>query len=134
MTRGLRNRPLAPRVLVVDDDDDLRECIVLLLEEKGFVVDEASDAGGAVRFARRASPAVALVDLGLPRIDGWEVIRVLRNAPHEVRRHIIAMSGFADPWSRERAFDAGCDQYIVKEGGAGPLVSAVQTYCTRAFS
>lgn len=70
----------------------------------------------------------------VPRIDGWEVIRVLRNEPQELRRHIIAMSGFADPWSRERAFAAGCDQYIVKESGTYPLVSAVQTYCARAFA
>lgn len=134
MTRGVRSPVEAPRVLVVDDHEGLRESIEVMLEAEGFLVHTAADGGEAVRVARRTDPAVALVDLGLPRIDGWDVIRALRNEARPLRRHIIAMSGFNDARSRERAFAAGCDQYIVKEGGAEPLVAAVQTFCKRAFA
>lgn len=107
---------------------------MLLLENEGFVVDGAANASQALRAARQAAPSVAIVDLGMPVVDGWDLIRVLRSESRGSRGHIIAMSGFDDGPSRARAFAAGCDQYVVKEGGVAQLVSAVQTYCVRAFS
>ena len=105
-----------------------------MLGEHGLSVETAADASQAVRIARRMKPGIVLVDLGMPEIDGWEVIRVLRSARLTHRPYIIVMSGFTDGRSRQRAFEAGCDQYIVKESGPDALVAAVQTYLSRLDS
>lgn len=122
------------RVLVVDDDDALRESLATLLRDDGFVVDVAGGAGPALRAARLALPGVVLLDLGMPEIDGWEVIRHLRAIRPKRPPHIIVMSGFTDAASRRRAFDVGCDQYVVKEAGIDALVGAVRTYVLRLSS
>lgn len=126
-----RGNPSPARILVVDDDDILRETLAGFLREEGLVVDVAASVGHAVRAARQAPPKVVLLDLGMPEIDGWEAIRLLRREARKEPPHIIVMSGFTDPSSRRRAFELGCDQYVVKEAGPEALVSAVRTYLSR---
>lgn len=132
--RGSGPAGAAVRVLVVDDDEALRESLAALLRDDGITVDVAGSAAEAARIARRAPPGIVLLDLGMPEIDGWEVIRLLRTGRPEPRPHIIVMSGFTDASSRRRAFDLGCDQYVVKEAGVDALVAAVRTYRLRSSS
>lgn len=72
----------------------------------------------AVQLVLNVSPDVVLMDLGLPRMDGWDAIRGIRTRLRTERTHyapyIIAVSAFGDGESRRRAFDAGCNEYIVK--------------------
>ena len=131
--RGLPQLEMsAPRILVVDDDAQLRDALAEMLAEEGLIVESANDAGRALRAARRVKPAIILVDLGMPDVDGWELIRLLRAERTERRPHIIVMSGFTDARSRQLAFEAGGDQYNVKEAGADALVAAVRTFVLRA--
>ena len=121
-------------ILLIDDEADLRDAVATALRTEGLTVEVAADGAEAVRSARALEPAVIVVDLGLPRIDGWDVIRNLRRTSARFRPHIIVMSGFADARSRQLAFEAGCDEYIVKTVGVLGLVRAVQARLTRAWS
>jgi DNA-binding response OmpR family regulator len=109
-----RAQPELLRVLLVEDDHDQEERLVALLKELGCVVDVARDGGAAVRQAMAMRPHVVLMDLGLPLIDGWQAIRLIRPLKKDGQPHVIALSGFADARSRQLAFEAGCDEYIVK--------------------
>lgn len=112
---GTRGEAEPLRVLVVEDDLDVAEKVVALLKEEGHVVTLAADGGAAVRHATSDKPDVVLMDLGLPTVDGWTALRIIRGRfVQGDRPYLIAVSAFGDAMSRQRAFEAGCDEYIVK--------------------
>ena len=84
------------------------------LQRKGHEVLIARDGAEGLVQAKSRAPALILVDLGLPVIDGWEVTRQLRVAPETAAVPVIALSAHAMPEDRERAFAAGCDDFIAK--------------------
>jgi DNA-binding response OmpR family regulator len=102
------------KVLLVEDDMEQAGRIVALLSEADCKVEHVPDGGDAVRAAMSLRPHLILVDLGLPTIDGWDAIRRIRRLSLSLRPHIVAISGFTDLRSRELAFEAGCDEYVVK--------------------
>jgi CheY-like chemotaxis protein len=109
-----RQRRVAMRVLVVDDERDQRESLVALLTECGCHVDVAKDGYSAVRRAVSMRPDVVLMDLGMPSLDGWEATKLICVALRDERPYIIVLSAFDDASSRRRAFEVGCNEYIVK--------------------
>jgi DNA-binding response OmpR family regulator len=102
------------KVLLVEDDMEQAGRIVALLSEADCKVEHVPDGAEAIRLATSLRPHLILVDLGLPTIDGWDTIRQIRRLPLSLRPHIVAISGFTDLRSRELAFEAGCDEYVVK--------------------
>src|ERR1044071_3481930 len=103
-----------PRVLVVEDHDDTRLMIRTLLEMQEFEVDEASDGDAGYDLAVSRKPDLILMDSTLPLSDGVSVTQ-------QIRRHgvignvpIIFLTGRAEPWRREAALNAGCNDYLVK--------------------
>ena len=103
----------ALHVLVVEDANEEREQLVDLLKRVGCRVDVAVDGGQAVLRTAALRPRVVLMDLGLPKIDGWEAIRLIRHSMGK-EPYIIALSAFEDGRCRQLAFEAGCDEYVVK--------------------
>jgi len=101
-------------VLVVDDDPVARGILAERLTASGYVAAVAASGGEAVRHARTARPRVVVLDLNMPELDGWETAMHLRSLGLTPRPYIIALSGRDDARSRERAFEVGCDEYIVK--------------------
>jgi CheY-like chemotaxis protein len=101
------------RVLIVEDNDDAREMLRLFLERQGQEVFEAADAAEGIALASRVHPDVALVDLGLPVIDGYEVARQMRKLPAPPER-LIALTGYGQAEDRARCLEAGFDDHIVK--------------------
>ena len=99
--------PSGRRVLVIDDGADLRESMSILLELLGHAVLTAPDGRSGIELARRERPDLALVDLGLPDLDGCEVARALRADPATRGLRLIALSGYAMPEHQERALAAG---------------------------
>lgn len=116
-------------VLLVEDDDEQREVLAALLEALGCRVDIAPDGASGTRLAAKLRPDVVLMDLGLPRMDGWEAIRAIRSAAAGRRLHLIVLSALSDARSRQLAFEAGCNEYVVKpadvRGGIRAYVSRV---------
>ncbi|NUQ76734.1 MAG: response regulator [Polyangiaceae bacterium] len=103
-------------VLVVEDNDDIRETLKDLLELCGHEVDVAADGASGVERTLALRPDVALIDIGLPGLDGYQVARKLRAElkPEEKRPKLIALTGYGQPGDKQRALDAGFDAHLVK--------------------
>jgi len=101
----------AHRVLVVDDDDPSRALLRLYLERIGYEVSEASDGPAALRAVTSDPPEVVVLDLGLPGLDGIDVLRSIRRASG---LPVIVLTGRADEVDKLSGFDAGADDYVVK--------------------
>jgi CheY-like chemotaxis protein len=101
-------------VLVVEDDFDSREGLRNLLELWGHSVEVAEDGVQAVERALRVRPAVALIDIGLPEIDGYEVANRIRQALGGDRIYLVALTGHAGKEDRERALASGFDAHVSK--------------------
>ncbi len=110
------------RVLVIEDNTDVRDGLRLLLEELGHEVVEAADGDRGVAVALDWRPDVALVDLGLPGLDGYAVARRIRAAPGGGRIRLVALTGYGQPEDRRRALEAGFDAHLVKPADADALL------------
>jgi len=100
-------------ILIVEDNDDARDALRMLLELDGHTVEAAADGAEALDIVRDKDPDVALVDIGLPGIDGYEVARRIR-AGQGPRPLLIALTGYGQPEDRRRATEAGFDSLLVK--------------------
>jgi PAS domain S-box-containing protein len=113
-------RPIEPtperrrNILIVEDSDDARESLRLLLESLGHRVIEASDGQRGLALALQHRPDVVLIDLGLPGLDGYEVARALRSTPEGNTTALIAVTGYGQQDDRRRSKEAGFDAHLVK--------------------
>jgi CheY-like chemotaxis protein len=101
-------------ILVADDTATGRELVRAVLEPAGYIVLEASDGIEAVQLARDAHPDMILLDLHMPRLDGYGVVRELRQSPEFAALPIVALTASAMQGDRERAMAAGFSDYIAK--------------------
>jgi CheY-like chemotaxis protein len=102
------------RVLVVDDNDDAAETLAMTLELHGCDVKTASTAARALDMLPGFAPAVALLDIGLPDMNGYELARRVRQLPAGAAMTLIATTGWGQQKDRERAFAAGFDHHLTK--------------------
>jgi signal transduction histidine kinase len=116
-------RPL--RAVVVDDAADLRELVADLLRMKGHEVQTVEDGPSAVALIRSEVPDVALIDIGLPEMDGYEVARALRRDLPKGKLRLIAMTGYGQAADRAHALEAGFDAHIVKPASADKIMRAL---------
>ncbi|XYH92791.1 response regulator [Sorangium sp. So ce1128] len=97
-----------------DDNRDAAEGVAEALRALGHEAHVVYDGEAAIEAARRLAPDLALVDIGLPVVDGYEVARRLRAMPEGRRLGLVAMTGYGQPSDRQRATAAGFDDHIVK--------------------
>ena len=102
------------RVLVVDDNTDNAELLKVLLEEEGHETFMAHDGVEGLAAAERLRPDVVLMDLGLPRIDGFDACRRIREQPWGKQMLVIAITGWGQDVDRRRSHEAGFDHHLVK--------------------
>ena len=105
---------VARRVLVVDDNLDAAEGLAMLLALKGHQVSTAYDGQRAIERARELAPDVVLLDIGLPRLDGFEVARRLREEHPGRPMLLVALTGYGQERDRLRARQAGFDHHLLK--------------------
>jgi signal transduction histidine kinase len=106
---------VAPRrVLIVEDNDDARQMLHEALAFSGHEVREARDGTSGLALAAEALPDIALIDIGLPDVDGYEVARRLRAAPGGRRVGLIAITGYGQAEDQRRAYEAGFDAHLTK--------------------
>lgn len=117
-----------PLVLVVDDYDDNREMISELLALVGLRVAEARDGVEALERAAVLRPALVLLDLALPRVDGWEVARRLRADPLQGAVRILAVTGSTKVDVLACARAAGCDGVVTKPFAPEALLATVNAW------
>jgi two-component system, sensor histidine kinase len=113
-------------ILIVEDNDDAREALRMLLELDGHVVEAAAEGMQALEITRAKDPDVALVDIGLPGIDGYEVARRIRAAGGR-RPLLIALTGYGQPEDKRRAAEAGFDSLLVKPVDPAALTDLLAT-------
>jgi two-component system, OmpR family, KDP operon response regulator KdpE len=120
------------RVLVVDDDRDLRRLVKRLLEPLGYVVHEASTAGAALATAARERPAVVLLDVHLPDIPGYEVLRRLRDEFGDGLAIVFVSGKRTEEFDRTAGMLLGADDYIVKPFARGEFIARVRRAIDRS--
>ena len=106
--------PWSALVLLVEDSEPVRDAYTILLEESGYRVVAAGDGSEALRLAAGTPPDVVVMDLGLPGLDGMQVIRELREAPHTAHAPILVLTGRDDPKVRQACLAAGCAAFLLK--------------------
>jgi CheY-like chemotaxis protein len=107
-------------VLVVDDNADAAESLAVLLRLEGHEVCTAHDGAAALEAARGFRPEVVVLDIGLPRMDGYQVARRLRAEVGLTEALVVALTGYGQEEDRRRAEQAGFDAHLVKP--ADPVV------------
>jgi signal transduction histidine kinase/ActR/RegA family two-component response regulator len=114
------------RILVIEDNADAREMLRMLLALAGHEVHEAADGPAGLVVARTVAPDVALIDVGLPALDGYEVARRLRAAEEGKAMRLIAITGYGQADDRERARQAGFDAHLTKPVSPERLAAAME--------
>ncbi len=115
-------------ILVIEDNDLNRELVTDLLEATGFIVYQAREAEEGLRLARELLPALVLMDLSLPGIDGLTATRALRADPVTRNLTVVALTAHAMKGDEKTALSAGCDGYLTKPIDTRTLASKLETF------
>jgi signal transduction histidine kinase/CheY-like chemotaxis protein len=120
--------PTAKRVLVVEDNPDIRDSLSTILRMWGNQVEYAANGRDGLKCARDIKPDLALIDIGLPELDGYEVARAIRGEPFHWAKamKLIALTGYGRDVDRERALEAGFDMHLVKPLDPEALAEAIR--------
>ncbi|HTM26548.1 MAG TPA: response regulator [Vicinamibacterales bacterium] len=123
--------PTQPLILVVDDSVDTRAIFGDCLEHAGFRVTTAEDGEAAIAAARAHSPAMIIMDLAMPRLDGWEAMRRLRADPLTAKIPIVVVSAYAFGDEPVQAREAGADLCLTKPCLPSQVVRVVRAMLVR---
>jgi DNA-binding response OmpR family regulator len=115
-----------PLILCADDDEDILSLVSLRLERAGFQVLKAIDGESALEAVRAHKPILAVLDVMMPRLTGYDVLRAVRADPACAGLKVILLSARVQEADVERGIDAGADAYLAKPFKAGELVAKVQ--------
>jgi CheY-like chemotaxis protein len=110
LTGAVRGR----RIVVADDNQDMADSLKMLLELDGHVVHATQDGEGAIALARRMQPDFLLLDIGMPKLNGYDVARHVRMQPWGREMRLVAITGWGQPEDRSRAIKAGFDYHLTK--------------------
>jgi two-component system KDP operon response regulator KdpE len=119
----------AGRVLIVDDEPQIRRTLELNLAARGFAVEQATSGEMAIELATRRHPDLVILDLGLPHMDGIDVVRSLRSWS---RVPILVLSARDNETAKVAALEAGADDYVTKPFGMNELVARVRAALRRS--
>jgi DNA-binding response OmpR family regulator len=119
----------AARVLVVDDDDDIRALVRTLLERAGAVVYEAPDGRDGMREFHAHRPDLVILDVSMPELDGWQMLDRIRDMSDVP---VLMLTARADELERVRGLHAGADDYVIKPFGKQELIARVQALLRRS--
>jgi CheY-like chemotaxis protein len=108
----VRNR--CRRVLIVEDNADAREGLRLLLSYEGHEVETSEDASSGLDKLRTFQPEIALIDIGLPGVDGYALARMARQIPESRATYLVALTGYGQAEDRQKAVAAGFDSHMTK--------------------
>jgi two-component system cell cycle response regulator DivK len=118
-------------ILLVEDNELNRDMLSRRLTRRGFEMIVAEDGKQGLHLADTSSPDLILLDLGLPEMDGWEVLRRLRSNPRMKRIPVLALTAHALVTDRDRALEAGFDDYDIKPIEMPRLLGKIQTLLKR---
>jgi two-component system cell cycle response regulator DivK len=115
------------RILLVEDNELNRDMLSRRLQRRGYNVEIAVDGKQGLQLADASSPDLILLDLSLPEMDGWEVLRRLKQHPRMKRIPVVALTAHALVTDRNRALEAGFDDYDIKPVEMPRLLKKMET-------
>ena len=118
----------APLVLVIDDVEDNRDVYAQFLRHEGWRVATAVDGEDGLAKATQLQPTVIILDLGLPKMDGWEVAKHLKSTPATSAIAVVALTGHVTAEARQRALTAGVDEFCTKPCLPADLVATIRRH------
>ena len=125
------SEPAAPTVLVADDEPDVRELVAYRLRRSGYEVVEAGDGQEALELALDRLPSLAVLDVMMPKLDGYELTRRLRAEETTRDMPVILLTARAQEADIARGFEAGADDYLRKPFNPDELVARVRAVLVR---
>ncbi len=128
---NMANALPTPKILLVDDDPDIIELLAYNLKKEGYETASASDGIEAVEVAKNFKPDLILLDVMMPRQDGIETARQLRQLPEFKDTYLLFLTARAEEYTEVAAFDVGADDYIVKPIKPRALISRIKATLRR---
>ena len=123
-----------PKILIVEDNEMNRDMLSRRLVKRGYEVDIAVDGEQGLAMARSTPPALILMDMSLPGVDGWEATRQLKAMPETRQVPVIALTAHAMAGDREKALAAGCDDFDTKPVDLPRLLAKIEALLGRPSS
>ena len=120
-----------PRILLVEDNEMNRDMLSRRLIKRGYDVSIALDGEQGLAMAQAERPALILMDMSLPGLDGWEATRQLKAAPETRGIPVIALTAHAMAGDREKALAAGCDDFDTKPVELTRLIEKIEALLAR---
>jgi len=115
-----------PTVLIVEDNEMSRDMLTRRLQRRGYTVLAAVDGQQGIDMAQLESPDLIVMDMSLPAIDGWEAARRLKAAPETQSIPILALTAHVMAGDRQKALEAGCDDYDTKPVDLARLIEKIE--------
>lgn len=119
------------RILIVEDNMDTYELVHFILEKNGFETFLAVNGRDGVTAAQKQKPDLIIMDMSMPEMDGWTATSLIKRDRKISAIPLIALTAHALPGDRQRAMDAGCDEYITKPMDLGDLVETVEYWVNK---
>jgi two-component system cell cycle response regulator DivK len=117
-----------PKILVVEDNEWSRDMLARRLSRRGYQVIVAADGRRGIAMAKEHSPDLIVMDMGLPEVDGWAAASCLKADPATRAIPIVALTAHAMASDRQKAMEAGCDDYHTKPVDFESLVRAMEAF------
>lgn len=115
------------KILAVDDEPNILLSLEFILEEEGYDVHTARDGDEALEVARTVRPDLILLDVAMPRKDGYEVCRLLREDPDLASVKVVMLTAKGQPLEKKKGAEVGADLYVTKPFGAAELLEKIRT-------
>ena len=115
-----------PRILLVEDNELNRDMLSRRLAKRGYEIESAVDGGEGVEKARNGAPDLILMDMSLPVMNGWDATRALKANDATRAIPVIALTAHAMSGDREKAMDAGCDEFATKPVDLPALIEKIE--------
>lgn len=123
----MREKKSMPKILIVEDDAMIREVLSRRLQIEGYEIVSAMDGVEGVHRARVNQPDLIIMDMGLPKLNGWQATDRIRSMPKTNKIPIIALTAFALKEDRLRCLDVGCNEYESKPVDFDQLLGKIDT-------
>ena len=122
------------RILIVEDNMDTYELVHFILEKNGFETFLAANGRDGVNAAVKQRPDLIIMDMSMPEMDGWTATSIIKKDEQTRAIPLLALTAHALPGDRQRAMDAGCDEYITKPMDLDELVEAIQYWVNKRLT
>ena len=119
------------RILIVEDNMDTYELVHFILEKNGFETFLAVNGREGVNAALKQKPDLIVMDMSMPEMDGWTATGLIKKDEQTKSIPLLALTAHALPGDRQRAMDAGCDEYITKPMDLDELVEAIKYWVNK---